>query len=90
MSPPTQTFPEDNSLMELDKTLVRSDDHDATIKKDYADVDRARHQTREHIPIPNIVHSRNVSKDLKVMNLHMINLVLVMINLCWWRCRQQN
>ena len=38
----TQTFPEDNSLMNLDKTLVRSDDHDATIKKDYADVDLSK------------------------------------------------
>ena len=37
-----ETFPEDNSLMDLDKTLVRSDDHDATIKKDYADVDLSK------------------------------------------------
>ena len=37
-----QTFPEDNSLMDLDKTLVRSDDHDATTKKDYANVDLSK------------------------------------------------
>ena len=35
----SQTFPEDDSPMDLDKTLVRSDDHDATIKQDSADVD---------------------------------------------------
>ena len=38
----TKSFPEDNSLMNLDKTLVRSDDHDATIKKDYVDVDLSK------------------------------------------------
>ena len=38
----TQTFPEDNSLMDLDKTLVRSDDHDATSKKDSANVDLSK------------------------------------------------
>ena len=37
-----QTFPEDNSLMDLDKILVRSDDHDEIIKKDYADVDLSK------------------------------------------------
>ena len=38
----TQTFPEDKNLMDLDKTLVRSDDHDATIKKDYANLDLSK------------------------------------------------
>ena len=28
----TKTFPKDDSLMDLDKTLVRSDDNDVTIK----------------------------------------------------------
>ena len=38
----SQTFPEDDSPMDLDKTLVRSDDHDATIKQDSADVDLSK------------------------------------------------
>ena len=38
----TQTFPEDDSHMDLDKMLVRSDDHDATIQKDSADEDLSK------------------------------------------------
>ena len=38
----TKTFPKDESLMDLDKMLVRSDDHDATIKQDSADVDLSK------------------------------------------------
>ena len=35
----TKTFPEDESLVDLDKMVVRSDDHDATINKDSSNLD---------------------------------------------------
>ena len=50
------TFPEDDSPMDLEKTLVRSDDHDATIKQDSADVDLSKtakkrtHSDAQHCP----------------------------------------
>ena len=50
------TFPEDDSPMDLEKTLVRSDDHDATIEQDSADVDLSKtakkttHSDAQHCP----------------------------------------
>ena len=73
----TKTFSEDDSLMDLDKMLVRSDDHES--KMILPIWTWARHQTREHILIPNIVHLRKGSRKLQVMNLHVISLVMVKV-----------